>query len=942
MMKWRIAAVLLGCILIVLWITGLAQTESPVPSYDIQVSLDTDQDTLIGSQTVVCINDSDAPIQEITFALIANWSAEPNPYLHPALTDAQYTAGFDPTWTRVSQVTNAAGEVLPFHLESVPPFLQTYSLDAGLLIVELPGPLAPGAGTTIRMDFETKFARAQLADNCVYKDTYVWRFGWNPIAVGPDALDGKFQLRAADYRVELTVPEDLHAFGGADRQQDVGTTSGLKTVEFSNDHPTRSVPLVIGPELNFVATEWNGVTIQALYSPGGESYAREALSYAQEILAYHSEHFGPFPGKRVIIAENPTPAVFGMAAADGLVLVGSSLVQLKNMPALGVYDRVNEYLLAHELAHMWWGIGIGTDFNAENWISEGFAEYLSISYFEDQYGGFDPNLLSHLQPGLVEDALSEAMGYMNLRRHLSELQYLTLLQLGFDEPIVQPIADSEYLNGLAVRTYKKGYLVLRGLEAIVGQDAMQDILVEALHEWSGKLLTVEEFWLLAERVSEMDLSEFFAAWLYGDAQFDVAISGLDTIETDTGYSSLLHLSGVDPVFPLTIEATLDDDSTVRMEFVPDCCSTLSPPFETDLPIASIAIDPDEMLPDANRFNNHWPRKILVAHPFQSDDNPEIGMPLDAYVVDVSPTGISGGFRNDHAWSLMVLPHIDPEMDWETFDVQEFGRLLDVVGMFGANIRRNLGVSFTGMVTALDPMTGEGELDVSLTAHVLGFTHPQTGNAGQYWYPSWQNALTIGAIGELSRPIPYLAFSIARDDLLPMYMKHTLTLQLGVPGFGTEPFGTIEWRALKRFRLAHLFYVDVAASVAETLFEALPNEFLFWLHELYAFDYLPMGHHQVFAGLEVVFPPLVRDSGYAIFNWTRLDSITSSVFIQGGRTQANCVTVCEPGIRLEAGARLAFTFPGFLGATIQIEAGYAHPLVGVDGEGRIFVDLAGRF
>ena len=148
------------------------------------------------------------------------------------------------------------------------------------------------------------------------------------------------------------------------------------------------------------------------------------------------------------------------------------------------------------------------------------------------------------------------------------------------------------------------------------------------------------------------------------------------------------------------------------------------------------------------------------------------------------------------------------------------------------------------------------------------------------------------------------------------------------------------RAIKRFRLGHLFYVDVTASVSETLFESLPDEFLFSLNELHAFDYLPMGHHQMFAALEVVLPPLIRDSGYAIFNWTRLDSITSSVFIQGGRTQADCVIVCEPGIRLEAGAKLAFTFPGFLGATIQIEVGYAHPLMGVDGEGRLFIDLGG--
>ncbi|MCK5245752.1 hypothetical protein KAR02_02565, partial [Candidatus Bipolaricaulota bacterium] len=180
------------------------------------------------------------------------------------------------------------------------------------------------------------------------------------------------------------------------------------------------------------------------------------------------------------------------------------------------------------------------------------------------------------------------------------------------------------------------------------------------------------------------------------------------------------------------------------------------------------------------------------------------------------------------------------------------------------------------------------------------------------------------------------------DTLSMVMKHTLTIQLGIPGFGTEPFGSIEWRGVKRFRLAHLLYADVAVSIAETLFPDLPNEFLFALNELHAFDHLPMGHHQAFAAIEIILPPLVRDSGYAILNLTRLDSITPSVFVQGGQTQANCDIVCEPGNRLEVGAKLAFTFPAFLGAMVEIDLGYAHPLVGVEGEARFFVDLGGSF
>jgi len=928
-------------VLLSLGLAAFGQHSLPNVDYDIRVTLDTNANTLVGWQTMTLTNAGDTAIDEVAFALIANWGAEANPYLDPSWTDPQYMNGFDPTWTHITRVETEDGQAIGYRLEDAQPLLQTYSLDDGFLIIELNTPLSPGSSTVLRIGFETKFAHAMAADNCVYKDTYVWRFGWNPVVVDPEARSGTFQLPAADYHVELTIPEEYDVFGGADSQINGPPMSGLKTATFSNTRPVRSVPLVIGLEIESVATSWNGVSIEAVYLPGGESYSRTALSYAEEILAYHSEHFGPFPSQRLIIAQNPTSGFFGMAA-NGLVLVGSSLIELADMPVLGAYDRINEYLLAHELAHLWWGIGIGTDFNAENWISEGFAEYLSITYFEEQHGGFEPNLLSHLQAGLVEDLVVDTIGYLNLRQHLSELQYLALLQAGFDEAIIQPIAESEYVNGTTVRTYSKGYLVLRALEGILGRSALTEILVEARNRWMDKVLSVVEFEQLTEQMAETDLSNFFAAWLYGDAQYDAAISGFASTKLDSGYRTIVDLSGLDDIFPVILEATLDDNTTTRLTFWSDCCTVSAPPFETETPVVSVTIDPDEMLPDANRFNNHWPRRILVSHPFQSDDSPNAGLPLDAYILDIMFTGISGSFRNDHAWTLMVTPHVPANVDWQTMDSFSGAQLLDVVGTFAANIRRDLGVSFTGTITALDPISGQGNVDIALSALVLGFSHPQTGMAGQYWYPQWQSALTIGVLGELQSPIPYLSLSVTRDDSLALVLTNTVTIQLGIPGFGVDAFGTFEWRVAKRFRLAPLLYIDASVSVSESLSRQLPNAFLFAQSDLHAFNYLPMGHHQLFAQMELVLPPLVRDSGYAILNLTRLDSITPTAFVQGGRTQANCTSICEPGMRVEAGAKLVFRFPVFLGTALDIGIGYAHPVVGVDGQGRLFLDLGGGF
>ncbi|MBU1049598.1 hypothetical protein KKG90_06175 [Candidatus Bipolaricaulota bacterium] len=940
MMGKRHAVALVLLAFITAGIANVVHSAAPSASYDIHITLDTQSHTLVGTQTVTLTNTSNESISEIPFALIGNWGAQANPYLHPSLTDPQYVAGFDPTWTHIQQVETKDGQAVTFRLEKAEPLLQTFSLDDGFLIIELPTALTPGATTTLVIRFETKFSRALAGDNCVYKDTYVWRFGWNPVLVDAQARLGQFQLPAADYAVKLTIPEDYVAFCGADDQQAGESVAGLTTISLTNTHPVRSVPLVISKQMDSVITEWNDVHVEVAYLPGGESYARRALSYAEDILTYHANRFGPFTGQRLIIAQNPTPGFFGMAA-NGLVLVGSSIVELADMPVVSAYDRINEYLLAHEIAHLWWGIGIGADFNAENWLSEGFAEYLSISYFEEQHGAYEPNLLNHLQAGLVEDLLVDTLGYMNLRQHMSELPYIMLLQAGFDEAIIQPVADSEYVNGQTIRTYNKGYLVLRALESVVGRETMDRILVQAQAQWTGELLTVADFEQLAEDAAQIDLSNFFAAWLHGDSQYDAAILGISTSRVGSGYQTTLKLAGMSETLPVVIEATLEDESTIRLTFAPDCCTSAPAPLETASPVASLTLDPDEMLPDANRFNNHWPRRILLSHPFQFEDTMDPGMPLDAYVIDISTMSISGSFRNDHTWSVMWLPHIDPTLDeGSTADLWNPQRV-DVIGAFAANISRELGITFTGILTGVDLNTKEGDLDLALSLLMLRFSHPQTGTAGQYWYPAWQTTLTVGALGDLERPVAYISCSLLRDDTLASMMTHEITWQVGIPGLGAETFSTLEWRAEKRFRLAPLFYLDAAASVSESLTDQLPDAFLFAQDDLRAFPYLPLGHHQLFARLSLVLPPLVRDFGYALLSLTRIDSVTPSLFIQGGQTKSNCVSFCESGVRLEAGAMVSIKLPVFLGRSIEIGVGYAHPLVGPDGVGSLFLNVGGE-
>ena len=408
------------CVLILLVLgsaVGLGRGEAS--SYNIAVTLNPQDHTLTGAEWVDYVNDTGEPIGEAVFLLVGNWGREPNPYVDPALLDEGYVAGFDPTWTAIDDVSDDTKAALPYRFEPAPASLQTYSLDDVVLVVDLPRPLLPGEHVMLHVGFRTKFASAIAADMCIYRDVHIWRFGWNPIAVTRPEDKEAFALPAALYRVEVSTPVGYQTFGGADQQTSSTTAAGWTTTTLSSDRPVRSVPLVIGRELSVIHGAWNGVPIEAVCRRDSEGFARIVASLAPEILSAYGERYGPPAARRLVLIEDPTPGFYGLAA-DGMVLLGSYLSRMKDMPAVGMYERLIEYALAHELAHLWWGIGVGADFNAENWISEGFSEYLAVRYFEDRYGAFEPNLFAGLGEGLVEDAISDVVGYYNLSQHLLE------------------------------------------------------------------------------------------------------------------------------------------------------------------------------------------------------------------------------------------------------------------------------------------------------------------------------------------------------------------------------------------------------------------------------------------------------------------------------------------------------------------------------------------
>lgn len=149
----------------------------------------------------------------------------------------------------------------------------------------------------------------------------------------------------------------------------------------------------------------------------------------------------------------------------------------------------NQGLVAHELAHQWFGDKVTCSTWEHIWLNEGFASY------------------------------SEAL-YTRYRRSEADFRYIIALVMA-EARLAQGSIFVENPNSVAEifnpkRTYLKGSLVLHMLRHIVGDEQFFAILQSYLnssHAYGNA--STEDFQKVAEQVSGMNLDYFFKQWIYG-------------------------------------------------------------------------------------------------------------------------------------------------------------------------------------------------------------------------------------------------------------------------------------------------------------------------------------------------------------------------------------------------------------------------------------------
>ena len=229
--------------------------------------------------------------------------------------------------------------------------------------------------------------------------------------------------------------------------------------------------------------DFEGKSIQTwVYSKNREAGFYDFKEPTKKVLAFYTKYVGPYAYEK--LANIQTPSVNGGMETSSAIFYGENLVNGKG-------DERTKNIVVHEIAHQWFGNAVTEATWDDAWLSEGFATFFTLLYYENQYGQAEYNNRIIKAKKAVLD--------------------MTIKMPDFS--IIAPrTADKEAVTtGL---TYQKGAWFLHMLRDKIGEQNFQKGIKSYYKKFYNANATTDEFRMEMEKAAGLDLKIFFKQWLY--------------------------------------------------------------------------------------------------------------------------------------------------------------------------------------------------------------------------------------------------------------------------------------------------------------------------------------------------------------------------------------------------------------------------------------------
>jgi len=376
-----------------------------------------------------------------------------------------------------------------------------------LLTLELPSQLAAG-DHTLALSFSGKIN--QQGQGLFYARYQEQGSGTKKIMLGTqfEATDARRLFPCWDepvfrarFQLTAVIPENWFAVSNMPIESERKIARG-KEVRFAATPSMSSyLNVFVAGELDLIESQSGPTQIRVITTKGKAEMGRYALEATAQILKYYNDYFGvPYPLPK--LDQIALPGGFGGAMENwgGITYYEAALLFDPKNSSAETKQNIYE-VLAHEMAHQWFGDLVTMAWWDNLWLNEGFASWMGTKCTAH----FNPQWEVWLRRNLPRDP-TRRVGITKEQAMEGDARSTT-------HPIQQPIAtEAEANSAFDDITYKKGQSFLRMLESFLGQDVFRDGIRQymATHKFSNS--TTADLWNALSESSGQPIAEIAAGW----------------------------------------------------------------------------------------------------------------------------------------------------------------------------------------------------------------------------------------------------------------------------------------------------------------------------------------------------------------------------------------------------------------------------------------------
>jgi aminopeptidase N len=297
----------------------------------------------------------------------------------------------------------------------------------------------------------------------------------------------------AVFRVEMVIPENLTAISNTDIRKITHLEDGRQRVTF-NPTPKMSTYLVffaVGPfEIH---TDTVDRRVRAVCLPGMGDQTAFGLEFGRKALAYGEDYYAiDYPLTKLDLIAVPDFAFGAMENWGAITFRENLLLNVPGVTSREALGRICE-VIAHEIAHQWFGNLVTPEDWKYLWLNESFATYFGYGMVNHHYPEWEiwqQFIRSQTETAMARDALNENVA----------------IEMPGD-------AQVAITTSTAPLIYSKGGSILRQLEAWIGHDHFKDGLRRYLRDFAYGNAASNHLWESLTASSGMPVAELMRSWI---------------------------------------------------------------------------------------------------------------------------------------------------------------------------------------------------------------------------------------------------------------------------------------------------------------------------------------------------------------------------------------------------------------------------------------------